>query len=48
MRFDEGDRVRRVEVHPVLEGPTPRVFFVRAANKGVMVDAARKSGKDWT
>ncbi len=25
--------------------PPPRVFFVRVANKGVMVDAARKSGK---
>ncbi len=25
--------------------PPPRVFFVRVANTGVMLDAARKSGK---
>ena len=25
--------------------PTPRCFFVRVASKGLMVDAARKSGK---
>jgi len=25
--------------------PHPRVFFVRVANKGVRLDAARKSGK---
>ncbi len=28
--------------------PTPRVFFVRVANKGVMLDAARKSGSERT
>jgi hypothetical protein len=27
------------------EVPHPRVFFVRVANKGLMLDESRKSGK---
>jgi hypothetical protein len=28
--------------------PPPRVFSARVADKGLMLDAARKSGKCWT
>ncbi len=30
---------------PLKGVPPPRVFFVRVANTGLMLDAARKSGK---